>query len=87
MARISRLYTTSSRGSSIGSALLKSRHPGYNKVFANNMDYNSFTGTSKGIAKVLAESKKAFMNVEDIFLSFLVIGTREGISVPSLVVY
>ena len=68
MACISRLYTTSSKGSSIGSALLKSRHPGYDKVFANNMDYNSFTGTSKGISKVLGESKSGFMNVEDIIM-------------------
>ena len=65
---ISRLYTTSSRGSNIGSAFLKSTHPSYNQVYANNMDDNSFIGTSKGISRILSESKSVFMNVEDLIM-------------------
>ena len=61
-----RLYTTASRGSGIGSALLKSNHPTYSIVYQNNMDNESFIGVTKGIDKILKTPKSAYLHYEEI---------------------
>ena len=60
-----RIYTSSSKGSGVASVFLHSTNPSYRKVYANNMDEQSFIGTTKGIAKVLANPRSAFLNIED----------------------
>ena len=60
-----RIYTSSSKGSGVASVFLHSTNPSYRQVYENNMNEQSFIGTTKGIAKVLANPKSAFLNIED----------------------
>ena len=45
---------------------LHSTNPSYRKVYSNNMNEESFIGTTKGIAKVLSNPRSAYLNIEDL---------------------